>query len=185
MRPITLLVAVLAVAPVSTAKAQGSPAKPVLIGLGAGAGFGALLGGLADWAAEGGIFGSGPDNPNDPCLERSCWIIGAAIGGGAGALLGAAKWAQDDGANPILVAGAAGLAVGVSLGVRTGHEIVVQRGCPAGNCVRNWAIGLGLVGAVGSIAAAVIDEYIKSKNKLRVSLVPQRKGFAVGASVRF
>ena len=125
MRPITFLVAVLAVAPVSTAKAQGSPAKPVLIGLGAGAGLGVLLGGLADWAAEGGIFG-GPDNPNDPCLERSCWIIGAAIGGGAGALLGAAKWARDDGANPILVAGAAGLAVGVSVGVGVGQPPVGQ-----------------------------------------------------------
>ncbi len=184
MRPFTFLVAVLAVAPVSTAKAQGSPAKPVLIGLGAGVGLGVLFGALADWAAKGGIFG-GPDNPKDPCFERSCWIIGAAIGGGAGTLLGAAKWARDNGANPILVAGAAGLAVGVSVGVRTGHEVVSDRGCAAENCVRNWAIGLGLVGAVGFIAVAVIDEYITSKNQLRVSLVPRRKGFAVGASVRF
>ena len=151
MRPITFLVAVLAVAPFTSVRGQHvviedpSAGLLALVGFGTGAALGSVVG----------FFGEGdePQSPKSPCFDKSCVPLGAAIGGGAGALLGVGYWVIESSAasNPLksFVAGGTGLGVGASFGAAIVLLSVSEgRVCPNADCVGQGAALGGFVGAV-------------------------------------
>ena len=196
---VSLAVLVLPLAPFSTATAQDSPTKYVLIGLGVGAGLGLIIGGVGDFNAGG--FDEGTPNPDSFCFDNSCWLIGAAIGGGTGALFGAAFWYADKSPPGVLKAVSAGVALGVvgavigaSIGNRAENSAVESvafgenpNACIDADCVLIGAAILGGVGfVVGTVAGAMIQEDKEEPDQVTMSFAPQRGGrLALGLSVRF
>ena len=161
---------------------------------------GFLGGGMADLNAAGGFFG-GDINPDSYCFDNSCTLIGAAIGGGTGALLGAAAWYSGKSPPGVLRAvsrgfmlGVIGAAIGASIGNRAENNAVesVARGedpnaCADADCVLIGAVILGGVGFVVGIASGAIrDEDQAEPDQVTMSFAPQRGGrLALGLSVTF
>jgi len=165
----------------------------VAVGGVVGAGAGALVGGFfaLDWSQTRG-------GRTAKCFETSCALIGAAVGGGAGAVLPLAFWAEERGANPIVVRGVAGLVLGAGFGAGLGISAenrdasLVRRGeepisdCDETDCVLFGAVAVGILGAGAGVVWGVISKRKARSNQFRVSVVPQRDGrFALGLSVGF
>ncbi len=118
---------VLAVTPCATVTAQDFPVVGVVVSSGFVAGVGALFGLYHDADAAGVNItlvpvesDPNPPDPNSPCFRTSCALVGAALGASAGAVLPLAFWAEERGANPILVRGTAGLLLGAVAGAAVG-----------------------------------------------------------------
>ncbi len=176
-----------------------SLAKPLLIGLGAGAAFGALIGALGDLRAEGGF--EGPAQPDDDCFDKSCTLIGAAIGAGFGSLFGLVYWAAktDAAPNPFLNS-AGGLLFGAFVGGALGAEgerqasEAIREGeepnaCADEDCILLGAAVLGgvgmVLGFVGSFFTGTEKEDEAKLDWLHVNVVPEPNRFTLVASVRF
>ncbi len=167
-----------------------TPEKPsavqhVLIGLGVGTGVGGFWGFLADAVSPVSVISSTTDSP---CFARSCSLLGAAIGGGYGALVGLTYWAivTDQEPNAFL-GGVAGLvvgsAIGFALGVRLEAEAaqaeargdLLEHICADVNCIGLGTVIAGGIGtAVGVVEKGIIKKNRTRRDRLRVNIVPQR-----------
>lgn len=197
MRPITFLLLTVAfapfnhvtaqeqapaVTPFSRVSAQGLTVENAGAGLLALAGFGAgaFMGGIVGFLAE-----DTAQNPDSPCFDRSCTLLGAAVGGGAGALLLVGYWViEGSAASNTLKAFMAG-ATGLGVGAASGAAIVVLgvsegRACPNTDCVGLGAALGGFVGTVvGSVYGARRGRHAEKPSVVQHVLI----GLGVGAGV--